>query len=637
MTQPGLGLDIHEEILVRMQVKDLIRCKSVCKSWYSLISSGLFVKSHLNNIVKNKVDNNETGDTRITALTCTSMCVSDCWIERRRECQVVGSSNGLVCISRYATDFLVVNPSTREVKELRNPPKSYYNYSSARVSGFGYDSSIDDYKVVIGFFNKCTNKLSFEVLTLKSNTWRSVYVESGYGILYGNGIICNGAIHWYTCSNNGGVIVSFDLSKEVFKEIPHPKLVRPYWDLGTIEDCLCIFASPNINYRKHEDIEIWVMRKYNVQESWERKLPPPPCDTHKIMMHYIPREDFFNRHVHIWILEEGSCAPVLVRSIEHPDGELLDHNNSHIRLYTYPECNYNYAGHVFVKSLVSPHGMGNDNGSCNEERVKGKRQNVISPYGDGRSVKSRGESPVSRNSDGGRAKRTKKSLLFHDAECDGDGRRVERKRRERKSHVFYNSDKERSKSKIQGLLSSDSDCDGRRVERKRRERERERESLVFHSSDGGRAKSKWHRHVSFDSDDDGMRVERKRRERESLVCHSSDGGRAKSKTKRHVSSYSDDDGRRLERKRRETESLVFHSSDRGRSKSKRQSLVSYYSNGDGRRVERKRRERESHVFHTSDDGRAKSKRKNLVSSDSNHDGRRVEGRRRERSHNERER
>nr|GFA02265.1 hypothetical protein [Tanacetum cinerariifolium] len=131
-----LGLDIDEDILLRLEVKDLICCKGVCKSWYSLISSGCFVKSQLNNNVRNKVDNNEIGDTRITALTCTSMCC----IDRRRECQVVGSSNGLVCISLNNKDFLIVNPSTCEVKELRNAPEAYC------VSGFGFDSSIDDYK-----------------------------------------------------------------------------------------------------------------------------------------------------------------------------------------------------------------------------------------------------------------------------------------------------------------------------------------------------------------------------------------------------------------------------------------------------------------------------------------------------------
>ncbi|GJT25755.1 hypothetical protein Tco_0895692 [Tanacetum coccineum] len=102
------------------------------------------------------------------------------------------------------------------------------------------------------------------------------------------------------------------------------------------------------------------MRSYNVQESWERKLPPPGYNTHKIMMDYFPQMDYFNRHVHIWLLEEGSGAPVLVRSIERP--YKIDSRYAQIRLSTNSECNYNYNHHVFVKSLVSPHGMGDGDG-----------------------------------------------------------------------------------------------------------------------------------------------------------------------------------------------------------------------------------------------------------------------------------
>ncbi|MFS7988888.1 putative F-box domain-containing protein [Helianthus anomalus] len=39
-----LALDVVKQILVQLDVGDLIRCKSVCKSWRSLISSPPFVK-----------------------------------------------------------------------------------------------------------------------------------------------------------------------------------------------------------------------------------------------------------------------------------------------------------------------------------------------------------------------------------------------------------------------------------------------------------------------------------------------------------------------------------------------------------------------------------------------------------------
>ncbi|GJS67748.1 putative F-box domain-containing protein [Tanacetum coccineum] len=387
------GLDIHEKILLRLEVNYLIRCKSVCKSWNSLISSDRFVKSQL------KRHSIEIGESRII--------VSNLASSRQWECEVVSSSNGLVCICRYCTNFLVVNPSTRELKELINLPEEY---AYASVSGFGYHSSIDDFKVVIGFKPLPNEDYIFKVLELKTNIWRLAVAEIPLDILDGNGILCNGAIHWLRGYYTKPVIVSFNLSKEVFKETPLPKLdVR--WTLGTMKDHLYVFRPLNIQLEENEEIEIW--------------------------------------------------------------------------------------------SLVSPHGMGNDNGNCNEERVKRKRQNVISPNGDGRSVKSRRESPV--YSDGGIAKKTKQSLLFHHGDCDGDGD-GDGGRVERESHVFHTSDKGRAKSKSQSLLSSDSDCDGRRVKRKRREKERE--SLMFHSSNRGRAKSKTQRHVSSDSDDDGRRVER---------------------------------------------------------------------------------------------------------------------------------
>ncbi|GJX11689.1 F-box/kelch-repeat protein-like protein isoform X1 [Tanacetum coccineum] len=156
---PEVRLNIVQEILARSQVEDLLRCKSVCKSWKSLISSRRFVKSHLNYNLKKKADNNEIGDTRI-----------DFDSNNRLRYRLVGSSNGLVCIHDRDNDkFFVINPSTREVKELEKPPQD----RAIEVSGFGYDSSIDDFKVVEGFYDGYYSYF-FKVLTLKSNVWRSV-------------------------------------------------------------------------------------------------------------------------------------------------------------------------------------------------------------------------------------------------------------------------------------------------------------------------------------------------------------------------------------------------------------------------------------------------------------------------------
>ncbi|GJW16683.1 gypsy type transposase [Tanacetum coccineum] len=306
-----VGIPISADILARSQVEDLLRCKSVCKSWKSLISSRRFVKYHLNYNLKKKAYNNESGDTRID-------------FDSEYCHRLVGSSNGLCWVLAMI------------------------------------------HKVVVGFSYKDSNDILFIVLELKSNVWRLVAGEvKGYPLLkYGDtyGTLCNGVIYW---PFRGKVIVSFDLSKEVIIEIPQPdppcdslqgdSLDDDYtYTLGTIKDRLCIIYQN----KRTKEIETWVMKNYNVMKTEgieiERWLPPPGYDEHKTIMKYTPHERFFYGHAHIWMLEEGSSVAVLVHSLETP-GE-----NSHIKLSTISECNHNFDRPVFVKSLVCPHGMGDD-------------------------------------------------------------------------------------------------------------------------------------------------------------------------------------------------------------------------------------------------------------------------------------
>ena len=45
--ESALPLEIIENILLKLPIKSLIRCKSVCKGWFSLIFDPYFVKTHL--------------------------------------------------------------------------------------------------------------------------------------------------------------------------------------------------------------------------------------------------------------------------------------------------------------------------------------------------------------------------------------------------------------------------------------------------------------------------------------------------------------------------------------------------------------------------------------------------------------
>ena len=140
-------------------------------------------------------------------------------------------------------------------------------------SGFGYDSLTDDYKVVLGTrtFN---HKTCFQVFSLKSNAWKVIgdvnYTCFERFNFLSRGVLCNGAIHWLMYpENKKQVILSFDLYKEEFKEIPQPDDARYKFGMwvGIMEESLCIYG--------YDPTKVWVMKKYNDIQSWE--MLPDNC------------------------------------------------------------------------------------------------------------------------------------------------------------------------------------------------------------------------------------------------------------------------------------------------------------------------------------------------------------------------
>ncbi|XP_071687395.1 F-box/kelch-repeat protein At3g06240-like [Rutidosis leptorrhynchoides] len=258
-----ISMDVVEEVLARLDVRDVLRYKSVCKSWYNLISSIYFVKAHLKHSYNS---NRQYGYLRIRLDANFSKIPHDYeWCSFK----TVGSFNGLVCICSNNGLFLVINPSTREV---RNLPMMAYNDRRKLCWGFGYDSSTDDYKVVVGF-NGSKHHIRFQVFSLKSTKWK-IIGDDYYYLTYNtktNDPICGflhaGALHWfmYDTKKNKRVIFSFDLSLEKLKEIPQPDDPEYVCDnqniLGTFEERLCIFHDVHANPR-----QTWVMEMY---DSWQ--------------------------------------------------------------------------------------------------------------------------------------------------------------------------------------------------------------------------------------------------------------------------------------------------------------------------------------------------------------------------------
>lgn len=324
--------DIIIEILSRLPVKSLLRFRCVCKSWHTLISDSQLVRKHLRRAVRGvnansckllisnsplySIDYEELEDVNSFVAIRELHLPVPLVLDRMR---IVGSCNGLICLHENKGDFFLWNPCTRDTLKL---PGVTYFPSSPMFYGFGYDSTIEDYKVIVGGTSSSESGLlttTIALFTLKSGSWRTVQ-DLNYVKLNGQGCLLNEALHWvefewrleasfYVLSSR---IISFDLAGEKFQEmVPLSSNLsdQKYISIriGTTTNCLFVYM---FNHRNFSDIAItiWVMKEYGVKESWTKIIDIPSKPSR-------PLEGVFFLNL-ICIFESGevcmSCAGGLV-------------------------------------------------------------------------------------------------------------------------------------------------------------------------------------------------------------------------------------------------------------------------------------------------------------------------------------
>ncbi|GKC37570.1 F-box/kelch-repeat protein-like protein [Tanacetum coccineum] len=261
------------------------------------------------------------------------------------EYHIIGSSNGLVCISPKDVELLVTNPLTREVNYLPTlpdevlPEKTACRFISKPCWGFGYDSSMDDYKVIVGF-GVGKHRTRFHVLTLKSNIWKligDIKYKLDFRKSSRPGILCEGSLHWFMNDRkNKKTIISFDLSLEEFKEIPQPddSLYKCNDDdkLGFIEESLCIYKhqAPSNQRIGNRCIDTrirpmkWIMRNYQVTQSWEQA--PYRCEAMDVDPHYLRNLEYITHKSSAYCrslrIMDYMATPVFVPTLVSPPGNI---------------------------------------------------------------------------------------------------------------------------------------------------------------------------------------------------------------------------------------------------------------------------------------------------------------------------
>jgi F-box interacting protein len=294
-----LPQDIIVDILTYLPVKSLVRFKCVCKPWQLLISDPRFVKLHLkraiegNNINRQRllvaaeplyssVDFEAASDgDGINAVMELPYPSAASRTESFAFASIRGSCDGLVCIRNGGDvhDMFLWNPSTRESKKLPKPSSSVQKHGF--LTGLGYDSTIDDYKLVIACLTTANGShqiMAPEVFTLKTNSWRRIQgIHSGITLEGGAGVFWNGALHWLGKQETGAdhdvdVIFSLDVAQEKFMGfVPLPNHFCTAV-LSISGNCLCIFGKlhPDESY-----LEAWITSEYGVKTSWRRRYAIP--------------------------------------------------------------------------------------------------------------------------------------------------------------------------------------------------------------------------------------------------------------------------------------------------------------------------------------------------------------------------
>lgn len=311
--------DIIADVLLRLPIDSLLRLRCVSKSWRGLIDSSDFMKMHFRTSISVTPKSNR--DLKIVALTDRGTFSvlefddpNNCSIASAKQLdfplsnnnrgsrgdvlQLIGSCNGLLCLTNSNGEILLWNPWIRKHRKLPSLPIEYsFGTQVSSRLGFGYDQFNDDHKIV-NFVKiseifedeeSATDQDEVYVYSLKLNFWRRIgefawkFPEQQPDV----GALANGALHWIVKKRRWEVnnfIVSFDLKNEEFKEVMVcPRLTENAFEqhLRILDSNLCVLSY--YYYAGRHRVDLSVMKEYGVETSWTKLASiKMPYDIHSL-------------------------------------------------------------------------------------------------------------------------------------------------------------------------------------------------------------------------------------------------------------------------------------------------------------------------------------------------------------------
>ncbi|XP_071703058.1 putative F-box protein At1g47790 [Rutidosis leptorrhynchoides] len=297
-----IPLEIQREIIKRLDVKSVLRFRSVSKTLKSLIDSPNFVASYGSSDriqkhvfltshtitawseYKSFVDDGETLSFGQTVVPLPPKGPDNFEIDR-----IIGSSHGLICFKcmyynkgKHVGMYAIWNPFIRKSVGIEVAPSSLFKVY------FGVCPVTLDPKVVRIITR--SKKWLVEIYTLSSGSWRDISNDLLGGPLKISDdhavVVTDRTIYWVatdsTKSMGNWLIVAFDLTSEEFKliEIANFTAPRQKCDISKLRDSLVVlkYSLDRDSVTEKVGCEVWMMENvesktmfkklYNVKPSY---------------------------------------------------------------------------------------------------------------------------------------------------------------------------------------------------------------------------------------------------------------------------------------------------------------------------------------------------------------------------------
>ncbi|KAF9615390.1 hypothetical protein IFM89_023041 [Coptis chinensis] len=301
-----ISRDNAVDILSRLPIRDLLRCRGVCKSWCTIASDPTFSTtlklkfrktSTTDLIIWDKFDNTmffaedskSDYDRRNRVIRVSNKFYFSCKEDLWDDLNVLGSCNGILCLSNFSFKRIrLYNPISEEYLLLPNfvtPGRG--NKVLKILSGFGFDDVF--HKVVLLLFyeiqGRCKSKIvmnEMQVYTPDSNVWqRSIgsvpnMLINAYELA--SSVFIDGSLHWITTADKSSesgsrlLIVSLHLGREDFgvTETPISVLVEleftlKHYVLGVLQECLSLVNSSTGRF-----VDVWILKNDEGKQDWSK-------------------------------------------------------------------------------------------------------------------------------------------------------------------------------------------------------------------------------------------------------------------------------------------------------------------------------------------------------------------------------